>query len=229
MPFISYETDILTLFDDWAHNGVLNTIDHRPQTGQSELDPFVGLHKDKIRHAGFCESAEEFWSGLLGLDIRTLPNLLSLSLIRIGPHPPERNNLCPYDAVAMSSVESQHLHCVIQDVIQPLKDSYGAFIFHWRPRDQLFEPRSELPPFTLFERFWTAFLWHLLQRDAKRGFNRNYSSWWTFMEYAGCNCEDAADSVCVLNNLEGCGAGGHSHEDRFAWKAKFRMGVQTAL
>lgn len=223
VPFVNYEMDIFTVFDDWAYTGALNTVDHRPQTEQSEIDPFVGLHRSKIRHAGFCESAEELWSGLLSLDVRTLPKLESLSLLRMGPLPLERGDLAVLPSLKeMYPAQSQKLDCVIQDVLYP-EDSYHAFFHHWRSRDVLFEPRSELPLFKTFHRFWKAFLWHLLNREARKGFSRDYSSWWTFMEYVGRSGFSAADSVCVLNKVEGCGAGGHSHDEMFSWTPKFRL------
>ncbi|EFY92727.1 hypothetical protein J3458_001866 [Metarhizium acridum] len=221
VPFINYEADILTVFDDWAFSGALNTVDHRPQTEQSELDPFAGLHRDRIRHAGFCESAEELWSGLLSLDARTLPRLQSLSLVRMGPLPPERSGLAVLPALGeMYPALSQDMDCVVRDVLYP-GDSYHAFFHHWRSRDELFEPRSELPMFRAFHRFWKAFLWHLLNRDAKRGFSRDYSSWWPFMEYVG-----RSGSVCVLDKVDGCGAGGHSHEDMLNWTPAFQLQCQ---
>lgn len=227
VPFIHYDSDVMTMFDDWAYTGVLNTVDHRPQTEQSVLDPFIGLRRDEIRHAAFCESSQELWSGLLGLDLRSLPKLASLSLVRMGPLPrsmsmEEWGDLS--SPTEMSPAQSQYLDCaIVRSVTQPAEDSCQAFFHHWRPRDQLFEPRSELQSFALFHRFWTAFLWHLLHRDARRCFDRDYSGWWAFMEYAGLSGHDAAESVCVLSRAEGCGVGGHSHGDMFSWKAGFRL------
>lgn len=224
VPFINYEADILTVFDDWGYTGALNTVDHRPQTEQSEVDPFVGLRRREIRHAGFCESAEELWSGLLLLDLRTLPALESLTLIRMGPLPlqsTQDGELTDSSAREMYPAQSQRLDCVIPEVLYPyLGSPKDNFFHHWRPRGRLFEPRSEAPSHRVFSRFWTAFLWHLLHRDARKGFSRDSSSWWRFMEYVD---SWVGEVPCVLSQVDGCGEGGHSRRDMFGWMPKFRL------
>ncbi|TWU76644.1 hypothetical protein ED733_008320 [Metarhizium rileyi] len=141
----------------------------------------------------------------------------------MGPLPPGRTNLAVLPLLReMYPAQSQDMDCVIREVLFP-EDLYQAFFHHWRSRDELFEPRSELPLYQAFRRFWKAFLWHILNREARTGFSRDYSSWWTFMEYVGRTGANAVDSVCVLNRVQGCGAGGHSHEDMLNWTPQFQL------
>ncbi|KAK3290527.1 uncharacterized protein B0H64DRAFT_332283, partial [Chaetomium fimeti] len=87
LEYICYETDIFTVFKTWnpGHTGDYP----QPETFTESWDPFFGLDRSRIQHAGlrlWC-TGETFNDAVAKFDIGELPALRTLSLITLGPDP----------------------------------------------------------------------------------------------------------------------------------------------
>ncbi|EHK50438.1 hypothetical protein TRIATDRAFT_261152 [Trichoderma atroviride IMI 206040] len=212
-PFISYETDIFTVFDGWPLDGLQNGI----ATGSSVVDGFIGLERSRIRNIAVCEYPRLIERVSNAISINTLPNLEVFTILSMGPcifspFKPKLSRdglgLIALGGYEMLVADVQRTSCEIHDLSKDVVHTH-SFFNHAR----LFHPGSSLYPLYGHQIHLRSWLWHDMQeKHLNQAAGQIVGSWWSWMGYMLDNEEEGEEKTCPLT-LDGCGDEGHTKKE----------------
>jgi hypothetical protein len=224
-PFISYDTDIFTIFDGWPSRGIPADAHLSAVIAGSHdepMDGFTGLDRGRIKNVALCEIPGDITSFTSAVAIRQLPNLQTLTILALGPNvtcQPEnlasqRSGGDSLPILEMLAVDIQRgssdIHELPLDLVRE-----SPFLNDSRLRHAIALSPSIRPLFR-YKTFILSLLWHeFRQSDAAEAIS---TSWWEYTEYL---FEDSPeDAKCPLM-LDGCGDEGHTRREMMDWEPSF--------
>ncbi|KAL7929203.1 hypothetical protein V8C35DRAFT_316136 [Trichoderma chlorosporum] len=230
-PFISYDTDIFTIFDGWPSNGIPQDVflsQHLADTGDQSLDGFIALDRDRIRNLALCEIPGDLRGFTNAISIRQLPNLQTLTIMALGPKvggKPESlasegsggDIAYSLPVLEMLAVDVQKITADIHDIPLDLAQN-SPFLTDARLRHEIALSPS-IRPLIRYKTFVLSLLWHeLRQPNAAEAIT---ASWWDYTEYLFSDSMDD-DEECPLM-LRGCGVHGHTKRELVEWVPTFEV------
>ncbi|RFU75192.1 hypothetical protein TARUN_7051 [Trichoderma arundinaceum] len=227
-PFISYDTDIFTVFDGWPSRGIPDdTLFNDLPAGHSNepMDGFIALDRGQIRNIALCEISWNIKPFTNAIAIRELPNLKTLTIMALGPDAScEPKSLASQgsggdiayslDVLEMLAVDIQRTTCEIHEL--PLELVHKSpFLNDARLRNPIILS-PDIRPIFRYKTFMLSLLWHeLRQNNAAEAISQ---SWWAYTDYLFKHKPE--DDKCPLR-LGGCGEHGHTKQEMAEWKPKF--------
>ncbi|KAL7924389.1 hypothetical protein ACQKWADRAFT_319481 [Trichoderma austrokoningii] len=223
MPFISYATDIFTVFDGWPLDGLENGI----AAGNNVVDGFIGLERERIRHIAAYEYPKTVERMAKAIAINTLPNLEVFTILSMGPCTFSARRPTLYrdgvldiclDGQEMMVCDAQRVSCLIHDLSEEVVRNHSLF-----NHARLFHPGATLYPLRGHQAHVRAWLWHELQdRHQNRAAGQIEALWWCWLSYMLDNDDMVEPKTCPLI-LDGCGEGGHTKQEMQEWEFPFHM------
>lgn len=228
-PFISYNTDIFTVFDGWPLNGLENGIAY----GDDDvIDCFIGLERSRIRNVSVCQSPSSIRRMAGTIAINTLPNLEMFTILALGPcifsqYEPtidqhgdgsiartEDGSKARAEA-EMPVVDAQRTSCEIYDLPTDIVQKHYFFT-----RIRVLQHMSLTDPIYRYQTIVRSWLWHEMQiKNLDRTADQMEESWWEYMDYL---FDDEEDGTCPMM-LDGCGNQGHTRREMLEWELPFLM------
>ncbi|KAL7900312.1 hypothetical protein HDV63DRAFT_393477 [Trichoderma sp. SZMC 28014] len=212
-PFISYDTDLFTVFDGWPMDGLENGV----ANGSSVVDGFIGLERECIRNIAVCEFPKLIERVATAISINTLPKLEAFTILTMGPciYSPFKPKLyrdgmgvIALEGYEMLVADVQRTSCEIHDLSKDVVRKH-SFFNHAR----MFHPGSSLFSLHGHQNHVRSWLWHEMQpRHLNRATSEIIRSWWPWMTYMLDNEQEGEEKTCPLT-LEGCGEDGHSKRE----------------
>lgn len=226
-PFISYSTDVFTIFAAWPLDG----IDIRPDTANDPVDCFIGLERSRIRNIALCEISGDLRPVASLFAINTFPNLETLTILALGPdvsHPHlstiargEDGSLASKRSREMGVIEVQLAPCEIYELSTDIVRTN-----HFFNDERLVHPVAlspEIRPLHRYKTYIRSWLWHEMQpNNLNKTADQIEELWWEYMEYLFDGDEDGE---CPLM-LHGCGQQGHTRREMLEWESPFLMGYK---
>lgn len=217
-PFISYDTDLFTIFDGWSLTG----LEFGTTTGSDVVDSFIGLERSRIRKIALYENPRHIERMASAMSIATLPNLEVMTILSMGPsifsHFQAGLIQCEDGSIAlvrdeMPVVDTQRTSCEIHDLSTDVVQNHPFF-----NDKRLFHPGLE--PLHRFQTIIKSWLWHEMQaKNLNRTASQITGVWWQWMDYLFGGDED---EMCPLT-LDGCGDEGHIKREMLEWECPFSM------
>lgn len=229
-PFISYDTDIFTIFDGWPSNGIPEDVFLNPllaDNGDESIDGFIALDRDRIRNLALCEIPGDIKTFTSAVAIRQLPNLQTLTLLALGPAAnwkPESlasegsggDITYSLSVLEMLAVDVQRITADIHELSLELVQK-SPFLNDARLRHAV-ALSPNIRPLIRYKTFMLSLLWHeFRQPNVAEAIT---ASWWDYMEYLFGNHPD--DLKCPLL-LHGCGDHGHTKREMVEWEPSFEI------
>ncbi|KAH0494631.1 hypothetical protein TgHK011_001247 [Trichoderma gracile] len=230
-PFISYDTDIFTIFDGWPSNGIpdgfLNP--HQANTDDEPLDGFIALDRNRIQNVALCEIPGDIKPFTSAVAIRTLPSVKTLTILALGPDA----NWKPESLASagsggdftyslpvheMLAVDVQRINAEIYDL--PLELVKTSPFFNDARLRHGVALSPNIRPLRRYRAFMLSLLWHELRGE--NAAEAVTSSWWDYMEYLFGSGARSNAAKCPLR-LRGCGADGHTRREMIRWKPRFEV------
>ncbi|KAH0432483.1 hypothetical protein CcaCcLH18_06390 [Colletotrichum camelliae] len=224
IPFISYETDIFTIFDVWTR-GQVDIAPNEPLNPDPlehiAFDPFIGLDRKRIQHVALGESAEHLARTIISLDFHSLPLLRGISVLSYGPAP--QLSLAHLN-VEMRPSDVQNHRCKIIDVPQELVQSHKMFR-EGRLRHPQFEPRPHMRHLSNHVAVLKALMWHAAHTEIIGLRQESFSSIIAFEDFVlGALGQTNHDQTrCPLEHVPGCGLQGHECQEMVLWTMSFEI------
>jgi hypothetical protein len=220
-PFISYDTDIFTVFDGWPLDGLDNGI----ATGDNVVDGFIGLDRSRIRNIAVYEHPKTVARVASAISINTLPNLEVFTILSMGPciyspYKPtayrDRVGSISLDGYEMLVVDAQRTSCEIHDLSIEVVQNHSVF-----NHSRLFHPGASLYPLLGHRTHVMSWLWHDMQaKHQNKAAGQIAESWWSWLNYMLENDEEGEEKICPLS-LDGCGEEGHTKREMREWECPF--------
>ncbi|KAL9489798.1 hypothetical protein ACSS6W_002075 [Trichoderma asperelloides] len=226
-PFISYDTDIFTVFDGWPSRGIpVDTYRSPTILGHDDepMDGFIALDRKRIKNVALCEIPGDITSFTSSVAIRRLPNLQNLTILALGPNLTYRP--APLASQSSSGNSLPILEMLAVDIQRGSSDIYelpldlvhkSPFLNGSRLRHAIALSPSIRPLFR-YKTFILSLLWHEFRQD--NAAEAISASWWEYTEYLFEDCRE--DAQCPLM-LSGCGAEGHTKGEMMDWKPNFEI------
>lgn len=226
-PFISYDTDIFTIFDGWPsggfpHNSFLDQL--IVDDAERMVDGFIALDRTKIRNLALCETPGNVETFAKAISIRKLPNLKAITILALGPDSSSQPGHLGGSSATTASVPV--LEMLVVDVQR------GSSNIHELPLELVHENpflndarlrhavalSPTIRPLSRYKTFMLSLLWHeLREEDAAHAISE---SWWDYAEYLFEN--KLEDAKCPLQ-LSGCGDHGHTRQELLEWEPHFEI------
>ncbi|KAK3337687.1 hypothetical protein B0T19DRAFT_438334 [Cercophora scortea] len=223
MPFISYEADVFAIFNPWTSDDICDEA-YRPNGGYTNFsfDPFLGLDRSRIRRAALCEMYGRYVDAIHELDIQTLPALRNLSLIASGPDP-DIDHRAAFHWLEMSELDIARTDCRLRDVPTAALNAHPFFNDH-RLLIHGVDPPPNHQPLAGQLRELAAWMWHATRWDARHARSVEYlgDGFFTYV-----NDDDCADEDCPLEEIDGCGPGGHTRQEMLDWQPPWEMDAKV--
>ncbi|KAK1251335.1 hypothetical protein MKX07_005890 [Trichoderma sp. CBMAI-0711] len=230
-PFISYDTDIFTVFDGWPSTGIpdgfLNP--HLANADDEPVDGFIALDRNRIQNVALCEIPGDIKPYTTAVAIRTLPSVKTLTILALGPDAnwkPEplasagSGGDLTYSLPVheMLAVDAQRMNAEIYDL--PLKLVEASPFFNDARLRHGVALSPNIRPLRRYRTFLLSLLWHELRGE--NAAEAVTASWWDYMEYLFGSGARSNDAKCPLM-LRGCGADGHTRREMMRWKPRFEV------
>ncbi|KAK3695682.1 hypothetical protein B0T22DRAFT_373514 [Podospora appendiculata] len=182
------------------------------------FDPFLGLDRSRIRRAALGEMYGRYVDAIHELDIQTLPSIRSLSLIASGPDP-DIDHRAAFHWLEMSELDLARTECRLRDIPATTLAAHPFFNDH-RLLIHGVDPPPNHQPLAGQLRELAAWMWHATRWDARHARAVEYlgDGFFTYV-----NDDDCADEDCPLEEIDGCGPGGHSRQEMLDWRPPFAM------
>ncbi|KAL6880735.1 hypothetical protein J3F83DRAFT_719630 [Trichoderma novae-zelandiae] len=231
-PFISYDTDIFTVFDGWPSNGIpedgfLNPL--LADTDGEPVDGFIALDRNRILNVAVCEIPGDIKAFTSAVDIRTLPSVQTLTILALGPDAkwvPESlasagsggDITYSLSVLEMLAVDVQRMNAEIHDL--PLELVRKSPFFNDARLRHAVALSPNIRPLLRYKTFLLSLLWHQLREE--HAAEAVTASWWDYLEYLFGSGARSKDAKCPLM-LRGCGADGHMRREMMKWKPRFEV------
>ena len=209
VPFICYETDVFTILKAWNPGHTSDML--QEDTFWQWWDPFFGLDRGRIQHAGLrvWDEIRIFGDTVTCLDINHLPALKSLSLIMLGPDPGLEGGTRPGWVQMSPLVLQRDFDFELRDISPNQLENHPMFNAYVISRlSTMAEPDLPLKVLVL----WTmAWLWHFVHCDEIND--------WVDLDNLGSDymiLEEWDGKRCLLL-YEGCSVGEQSHTRKDIW------------
>ncbi|KAK3309544.1 uncharacterized protein B0T15DRAFT_506314 [Chaetomium strumarium] len=219
VPFISYETDVFTLFQPWAQADV--DIGGLRRTGVDRygivFDPFLSLDRSRLQQIAIGEGSELVVEAAIKLDLKSLPSLRKVFVLCFwsGSTAASLPDAATDSGVRGSAFDCDLYHIPDHDIAELHILRYGRF----------HHPRfGEPAPLRSVLEILKALLWHA-QHTALRALpQEEFEMMLDFKDYVlHGSTDDSTRTTCPFRHVPDCGPTGHTHNDMVSWVTPFTI------